>query len=143
MARQISWIRSEQQVFQFQISQFLFRTLIFSLFIMTASIPSVRPSICPSSVPASAAMTIEKYTFSSYSTSPFGTIQGPLSNSLYFLYKLSSSIKAAVRKVDASGSQIWVACFGFEPSAKSLSVDAAEQSVYFFKLYFSFDGIQT
>ena len=131
MARQISWINTKQQVFQFQISPLLFQTLIFTLFIMTASIPSVQSSKCPSSVPASAAMTIEKYSFSSYSTSPFGTIQGPVSDNLYFLYKLSSYGTSAVRKVDASGFQFWVASFEFESSAKSLSVDAVEQSVYF------------
>ena len=37
---------------------------------------------------------------------------------------------AAVRKVDASGSQTWMASFVFQPILKSLSVDAAEQSVY-------------
>ena len=32
--------------------------------------------------------------------------------------------------MDASGSQTWVASFSFDPNTKSLSVDAAEQSVY-------------
>ena len=42
----------------------------------------------------------------------------------------SPSNNAAVRKVDASGSQTWMASFAFYPIVKSLSVDAAEQSVY-------------
>ena len=40
------------------------------------------------------------------------------------------SENVAVRKVDASGSQTWMASFAFFPIVKSLSVDAAEQSVY-------------
>ena len=41
---------------------------------------------------------------------------------------------ATVRKEDASGSQSWLASFAFQPIRKSLSVDAAEQSVYILKL---------
>ena len=48
----------------------------------------------------------------------------------YILSVYSSPIRAAVRKVDASGSQTWIASFVFWPIEKSLSVDAAEQSVY-------------
>ena len=132
MAILIFWIRCKQQVFHLKTSPHLFRTLILSLFIMTLSFPSVRSAICPSSVPASAAMTIETYNFSQYPAFPFGTIQGPVSDNLYFLHQiLFGSNNAAVRKVNASGSQIWVTSFGVESSAKSLSVDAAKQSVYF------------
>ena len=45
----------------------------------------------------------------------------------------STSINAAVRKVDVSGSQTWMAYFAFSPILKSLSVDAAEQSLYLCK----------
>ena len=55
---------------------------------------------------------------------------GPVSNSLYYVYYLSSPTSSVVRKVDASGSQIWMASFAFYQILKSLSVDAAEQSVY-------------
>ena len=53
-----------------------------------------------------------------------------MSNSLYYLYLVYTPNSAAVRKVDASGSQTWMASFAFQPITKSLSVDATEQSVY-------------
>ena len=54
---------------------------------------------------------------------------GPVSNSLYYMYCLTLT-DSVVRKVDASGSLTWMASFHFYPISKSLSVDAAEQSVY-------------
>ena len=42
-----------------------------------------------------------------------------------------ASTNAAVRKVDAFDSQTWMASFVFDTIMKSLSVDAAEQTVYF------------
>ena len=46
------------------------------------------------------------------------------------ILSVSLSGNAAVRKVDASGSQTWMASFALTPLMKSLSVDATEQSVY-------------
>ena len=44
------------------------------------------------------------------------------------------SYSTAVRKVDASGSQIWMASLSIRPTVKSLSVDASEQNVYYASL---------
>ena len=48
----------------------------------------------------------------------------------HILSVLTPSASAAVRKVDASGSLTWMASFALNPLMKSLSIDAAEQSVY-------------
>ena len=41
------------------------------------------------------------------------------------------SSSTAVRKVNADGSQAWMAALGFSPILKSMTVDTAEQNVYF------------
>ena len=46
------------------------------------------------------------------------------------ILSVSSTSSGAVRKVDASGSLTWMTSFALNPLIKSLSVDAAEQSVY-------------
>ena len=53
----------------------------------------------------------------------------------YILSVYSPYINAVVRKVDASGSQSWIASFAFDSIRKSLSVDVAEQSVYLAQYY--------
>ena len=130
MADQIPWIKSKWLILQFKPSLLNLQTLVVVLSILSLSICSVQTATCPSSVPISAATIIEKYNFSGYATSTYGITEGPVSNSLYYLYQISSPISAAVRKVDASGSQTWMTSFLFTPLLKSLSVDAAEQSVY-------------
>ena len=52
---------------------------------------------------------------------------------MLFVYFISSNA-AIIRKVDASGSQTWITSFEFNSIWKSLSVDAAEQSVYLVSL---------
>ena len=130
MAKQMSRIKSKQSVLQYKTSQLFFRLLITTLLVLTAIISLVQAATCPSSVPSSATNTTERYKFSGSSPSTFGIVGGPVSNSLYYWYDLGSYYNAAVRKVDAAGSQIWVASFVFDPIHKSLSVDASEQSVY-------------
>ena len=49
----------------------------------------------------------------------------------YILSVYTPSDGAAVKKVDASGSQSWMVSFALDPIQKSLSVDVTEQSVYF------------
>ena len=111
---------------------------------LTAGICSVQAASCPPSVPVSAGTTTEQSNFTGYNTYTFGIAGGPVSNSLYYLYfLLSSSENAAVRKVDASGSQRWMASFAFKPIVKSLSVDATEQSVYLASFNKHSGGAQT
>ena len=52
-------------------------------------------------------------------------------NFYYFLLWFVVSSSAAVRKVNADGSQAWMAALGFSPLLKSMTVDLAEQNVYF------------
>ena len=131
MADQISKIKYKRQVLQLKPHGLCLQTLMVCLWVLAASISSVQTATCPSSVPLSAATTTEQCSFTGYtSTKIYGIAVGPASNSLYYLYALSSS-SAAVRKVDASGSQTWVASFAFFPILKGLSVDAAEQGLYF------------
>ena len=77
------------------------------------------------------ATTIEQGNFSGYTdTQNYGIAVGIVSNSFYYLYCLSTSFNSAVRKINASGTQSWMASFAVDPISKSLSVDASEQSVY-------------
>ena len=132
MADQISKIKSKRQVFQLKSPHLCLQTLIVGLFMLALSICSVQTAICSPSVPSSAGITTEQYNFSGYNQIyTYGLSDGPVSNSLYYVYRIfTTSNNAAVRKVDASGSQTWMASFDFWPIIKSLSVDAAEQSVY-------------
>ena len=132
MADRIPKIKSREQVLRLKPPYLCLQTMMVSLFMLTASISSVQTATCPPSVPSSAATTTEQCSFSGYTyTYTRGVAVGPVSNSLYYLYHLSTSFdNSAVRKVDASGSQTWMASFAFYPIPKSLSVDAAEQSVY-------------
>ena len=129
MADQKPKIKFKRQVLQLKPSRLYLQTLIMGLWVLAASISSVQTATCSSSVPSSAATTTELCNFST-TTYTFGIVVGPVSNSLYYLYALSSPNGSVVRKVDVSGSQTWMASFAFWPIIKSLSVDANEQSVY-------------
>ena len=131
MASQIPKLKPKRLVLQLKPPGLCLQTLMVGLYMLTAGICSVQAASCPPSVPVSAGTTTEQSNFTGYNTYTFGIAGGPVSNSLYYLYfLLSSSENAAVRKVDASGSQRWMASFAFKPIVKSLSVDATEQSVY-------------
>ena len=131
MADQKSRIKSKQQVLQFKSFRLCLQTLMVGLCVLALSICSVLTATCPASVPVSAATTIEQCSFTGYTTTyTYRVAVGSVSNSLYYLYWLNSPSVQAVRKVAASGSQTWMAWFTFGPVVKSLSVDAAEQSVY-------------
>ena len=122
-------MKSKQSIRQSKTSKLCFRIFITTILVLTAIISSVKTATCSSSVPSSAATTTEQCSFIGYDyTFTYGVVGGPVSNSLYYL--LFSPNSAAVRKVDASGSQTWMASFAFDLILKSLSVDAAEQSVY-------------
>ena len=131
MADQTSRIRSKQLVLQHKSPGLCFQTLLKGLWVLAASICSIKAAICPSSVSPLLATTIEKGNFSGYTnTQNYGIAVGIVSNSFYYLYCLSTPFNSAVRKVNASGTQSWMASFAVDPISKSLSVDASEQSVY-------------
>ena len=133
MADQIPRIKSKRQVLQLKPPHLCLQSLMVGLFMFAISIYCVQTVTCPSSVPSSTTTITEEGSFSGFTnTNTFGMAVGPVSNSLYYLYRLgtSPSYNTAVRKEDASGSQTWMASFAFYPIMKSLSVDAAEQSVY-------------
>ena len=125
-------MKSKQQVLQLKSPRLCLQTLMVGLCVLALSIYSVQTATCSASVSSSLATTTERYSFTgSPIVSAFRIVVGPVSNSFYYLYRLfSGSNSAAVRKVDASGSQTWMASFLFNPIVKSLAVDATEQSVY-------------
>ena len=131
MADQMSRIKSKRQVLQSKPLRLCLQTMMMGLWVLAASICSVFAATCPSLVAYSAATTTEQYSFSGYSSiQTYGVAVGSVSNSLYYLHYLYPSKYVAVRKVDASDSQTWMASFALWSIAKSLSVDAAEQNVY-------------
>ena len=132
MVDQIPKTKSKPQVLQLKAPCLCLKTLMVGLCVLVLSICSVLTATCPASVPSSAIIVKEQCSFTGYTTiQTFKVAMGSVSNSLYYSYQLtSSSYNAAVRKVDASDSQIWVVSFAFDPIVKSLSVDAAEQYVY-------------
>ena len=132
MAVQIPKTKSKAQVLQLKHPRLCLKTLTVGLCVLVASICSVLAATCPSSVPSSTTITSEQCIYSEYNSAErCGIAGGPVSSSLYFLFRLyTTSFSATIRKVDTSGSQTWMASFAFNPVLKSLSVDAAEQSVY-------------
>ena len=62
------------------------------------------------------------------STQIYGVKIGPVSNSTYLMYGLSS--QTAIRKIYANGTLNWMTGITGATLPKSLSIDAAEQSVY-------------
>ena len=71
--------------------------------------------------------------FSGYAnTLTFGVTIGPISDSVYSLFYVSTPSNAVVRKVNFDDSVAWMAAIdSFYPLRKSLSVDSNEQHVYF------------
>ena len=128
----MSKMKPKQWIRKSKISELCFRIFITTILVLIAIISSVKTAICPSSVLSAAATTTEQCSLIGFTTTyTNGVVGGPVSNSLYYLYRVfSPSNSAIVRKVDISGSQTWMASFAFLPLMKSLSIDAAEQSVY-------------
>ena len=63
MADQIQKTKSKAQVLQLKLPGLYLKTFMIGLFVLVASICSVLTATCPSSVPSSAATTIEECTF--------------------------------------------------------------------------------
>ena len=113
MAYQMPKFKSKRQVLQLKPIRIFIQTMMIGLFMLALSICSVQTATCPSSVPSSAAMTTEQYTFDlhfselkskfilssilcsflGYTTYTDGIAAGPVSNSLYYLYGLQPEEK--------------------------------------------------
>ena len=107
------------------------KVLMLCLYMLTASIPLVEWSTCPSTVPSSAAIVTSQFSFSGYATTwAFGIATSQVSNNIYYMYRLLSAGNIVVRKMDSSDSQIWLTSFALNPTVKCLSVDPSEQNVY-------------
>ena len=132
MAEILSRISSKWSTIHLNPSSVYLKVFIFAFCLLTINIPMVQTAACPNSVPSSALKTKEQSSFSgSTSTYVFGVIGDPVSNSLYYLYGITITIvKTVLQKVDASGSQIWLASFVFQSCLKSLSLDETKQNVY-------------
>ena len=63
MVDQKSRMKSKPQVFQFKSCRLCFQTLMVGLCVLSLSISSIQTATCPASVPISAAITTEQYTF--------------------------------------------------------------------------------
>ena len=90
-------------------------------------------SICPASISDSYATTSNEDSISGYTyTETFNSISGPISSSMYYLYKiyLSPNFKSVIRKVNFKGSLEWMTALSVNPIVKSLSIDSNEQNVY-------------
>ena len=131
MASQIPKTLSKAQVLQLKPLRLPLKPFMVSLCVISACIWLVLTATCPPSVPSSAAKIADQSSFTGFTNiQTYGVARGQVSNSLFYLYRIAST-NAAVRKVDAFDSQTWMASFVFDTIMKSLSVDAAEQTVYF------------
>ena len=133
MVSQILKTLSKSQVLQLKTPRLCLKPLMVGLCVLSASIWLVLTTTCPSSVPSSAGKIADQCSYTGYTDiRTFGVARGPVSNSLFYLDQILSPTAAWVlRKVDASDSQAWITSFAFNIVMKSLSVDAAEQTVYF------------
>ena len=114
MDDQIPKIKSKRQVLQPKPPLFSLQTLMMGLLVFFLIICSVKTATCPPSIPSSAATTTEQCTFDLYfvgleskfilssilcsfltytSTYTAGRAVGPVSNSLYYLYRLQPEKK--------------------------------------------------
>ena len=115
MADQIPKIKLKRQVLQLKPPHLCLQTLMVGLWVLAASICSVKAATCPSSVPPSAATTTEQCTFDLHfgdlefefiissilcsftgypDTYTEGLAVGPVSNSLYYLYWIQPEKKS-------------------------------------------------
>ena len=121
MAGQIPKTKSKAQVLQMKRPHICLKTLMVSYCVLVASICSVLAATCPSSVPSSTTITSEQCTFdlhfgdlkcnfifswilrnfSGYSSiEHYGVAGGPVSSSLYYLYRLQSEKKRCYLNLD-------------------------------------------
>ena len=107
--------------------------LVLTLIILIICVQMSFAATCPSSVPSSAAIQTELSGFSGYYyLMTYNAFGGPVSNDVYYLYAMYKAlIEWAVRRVDQTGSEVWAASLASTLVKRGLSVDDAEQNVYF------------
>ena len=72
------------------------------------------------------------FTFSGYpGAATFGIINGPISESLYYLIEIFYPFNTVVRKVSLERKELWITAIGFRPLIKTLSIDTNEQHLLF------------
>ena len=87
--------------------------------------------IWPVATPNTSAIFIQKDSFITYSQTELdATVVGPLSNNIYYLYKLSSTLTAVIRKMNPDNTLNWMTALGYEPTVWSMAVSLDEQNVY-------------
>ena len=88
-------------------------------------------SSCIGSTLNSTEVSIEKWSFTSYSSSyVYGVVSGKVSNCLYYLLRAYNSDTAIIRKVNTDLTQAWMTSYLFTSYANSISVDLTEANVY-------------
>ena len=117
MVDQKSKMKPKQQVFQFKSRRLCLQTMMVGLCVLSLSISSVQTAACPASVPYSTAITTEQYTFDLHfgglncnfilisilrkfltyiTTEAYAIAAGPVSNSIYYLYRLQPKRRGAI-----------------------------------------------
>ena len=131
MAVKVLWILWKEWVKHRKIAQLRFKVLVLYLWLLIVNIQTIFAYKCSNLTPNSTIITSEQCKFSGYTTTrTYGVATSQTSNNLYYLHLIDPPTGAVVRKVDSSGTQIWMASFQLDPQRKSLIVDLNEQSVY-------------
>ena len=103
-----------------------------SLFlILSCIIPLCNWFACSTSTSISNTITSDQFNFTGFSsTSAHNVVLGPVSNSLYYLYHISTPSTSVVRKLNPDSYLAWMAVVSFWPIQKSLTVDPSENYAY-------------
>ena len=101
------------------------------VWIMICWIPLCSWLTCSYSIPNSNVIFTNQARFLGYTnTYTHNIISGPISNSLYYLFYVSTPNNAAIRKLNPDETLDWMVVLAFLPLLKSLSVDPGE--LYFY-----------
>ena len=89
-------------------------------------------STCSTSELNSNSIETNLFSFSGYTAAAtFGIIDGPISESLYYLIEIFNPFNTVVRKLSPERKELWITAVGFRPLIKTLSIDANEQHLLF------------
>ena len=89
-------------------------------------------STCSTSELNSNSIETNIFTFSGYTAAgTYKIIDGPISESLYYLIVILNPYNTVVRKVSPERKELWITAIGFRPLIKALSIDDNEQHLLF------------
>ena len=115
---------------QVKSKKLLYALAIISLWFLV--VPVLSSAIWSGPTSSSYAMTSLQSSFSGFTNEDiYGVVQGPVSNSFYFMSWIISPSVTVVRKVNQDGTLAWIASVSIDCKQKSLTVDNAESYLYF------------